>query len=232
MAIYQESVGKVMGLLRGNIASVDLAQAAIGRGMAVYIRCATALDAEARMLSVREALALINRTIDEVPAEQEGDFDADKRFAVAWFEQCGFGEGEFGVADVLARAKATAVEGLPEAGIVESGRGKARSLRPEELPADWDPATDRRSTAWETVHQLSRVLASGGEGAAAELVARLPGAEGEIARELAYRRYVLCERKKQGAEALAYNGLVQSWPEILRLAGEGAGPPVQQPLEV
>jgi putative DNA methylase len=214
-------------LQRGNIAPVDFAQAAIGPGMAVYTRYAKVLDAQGQPLSVREALALINQTLDEALAEQEGDFDADSRWALAWFEQHGFAEGEFGVADVLARAKNTSVAGMVEAGILESKRGKVRLLRPEELPADWDPATDSRLTAWETVHHLIRVLASGGEGAAAELVAKL-GTRAEIARELAYRLYTLCERKKRAAEALAYNGLVQSWPEIARLAREGGKPRAEQ----
>ncbi|MDA1195887.1 MAG: hypothetical protein O2894_11975, partial [Planctomycetota bacterium] len=214
-------------LQRGNIAPVDLAQAAIGPGMAVYTRCAKVLDAEGKPLSVREALALINQTLDEALAEQEGDFDADSRWALTWFEQSGFDEGEYGVAEQLSKSKNTSVAGMVEAGIVESKRGKVRLLRPEELPADWDPAADLRLTAWEIVHQLIRVLASGGEGAAAGLVAKL-GAKAEIARELAYRLYTLCERKKRAAEALAYNGLVQSWPEIVRLAREGGQPRAEQ----
>ena len=164
-------------LQRGNIAPVDLAQAAIGPGMAVYTRYAKVLDAEGKPLSVREALALINQTLDEALAEQEGDFDADSRWALAWFEQYGFAEGEYGVAETLSKAKNTSVAGMVEAGILESKRGKVRLLRPEELPADWDPATDPRLTAWEIVHQLIRVLGVGGEGAAAELVAKL-GAQG------------------------------------------------------
>lgn len=215
-------------LQRGNIAPVDLAQAAIGPGMAAYTRFSKVFDAEGKQLSVREALALINQTLDEALTEQEGDFDADSRFALAWFEQYGFGEGEFGVADVLARAKVTAVDGLVEAGIVKSGRGKVRLKKPDELSANWDPSTDNRLTAWEIVHHLIRVLASGGEGAAAELVTKL-GAKAEIARELAYRLYTLCERKKRAAEALAYNGLVQSWPEITRLARESSKPAQEQP---
>jgi putative DNA methylase len=207
-------------LQRGNIAPVDLAQAAIGPGMAVYTRYTRVLDAEGKPLTVREALALINQTLDEALAEQEGDFDADSRWALTWFEQQGFTEGEYGVAEQLSKSKNTSVAGMVEAGILESKRGKVRLLRPEELPADWDPATDPRLTAWEIVHQLIRVLASGGEGAAAGLVAKL-GAKAEIARELAYRLYTLCERKKRAPEALAYNGLVQSWPEIVRLAREG-----------
>jgi len=210
-------------LQRGNIAPVDLAQAAIGPGMAVYTRYAKVLDAEGKALSVREALALINQTLDEALAEQEGDFDADSRWALTWFEQSGFDEGEYGVAEQLSKSKNTSVAGMVEAGILESKRGKVRLLRPEELPVDWDPAIDPRLTAWEIVHQLIRALASGGEGAAAALAAKL-GAKAEIARELAYRLYTLCERKKRAAEALAYNGLVQSWPEITRLAREG-GPP-------
>ncbi len=212
-------------LQRSNIAPVDLAQAAIGPGMEIYTRYARVLDAEGRPLQVREALALINQTLDQVLAEQEGDFDADSRWALAWFEQCGFSEGAYGVAETLSKAKNTSVGGM--AGILESKRGKVRLLKPDELPADWDPAIDPRLTAWEMVHHLIRVLASGGEAAAAELVAAL-GAKAEIARELAYRLYTLCERKKRAPEALAYNGLVQSWPEIARLSREGGKPEVEQ----
>lgn len=204
-------------LQRGNIAPVDLAQAAIGPGMAVYTHYAKVLDAEGKPLSVREALALINQILDEALAEQEGDFDADSRWALAWFEQCGFSPGEYGIAETLSTAKNTSVSGLVEAGIINSKAGKVRLLKPSELPDDWDPTTDKRLTNWEMVHHLIRVLEAGGEGAAAELVAKL-GAKAETARELCYRLYTLCERKKRAAEALSYNGLVQSWPEITRLA--------------
>jgi putative DNA methylase len=206
-------------LQEGNIAPVDLAQAAIGPGMAVYTRYAKVLDAEGKPVPVRDALALINQVLDETLAEQEGDFDADSRFALAWFEQHGFAEGEFGVAEVLARAKNTSVEGLEKAGVLKKGRGKVQLLRPSDLPADWDPTTDTRLTAWESVHQLIRVLESSGEAAAGELVAKL-GSKAELARELCYRLYTLCERKKRAAEALSYNGLVQSFPELERLAKE------------
>ncbi|MDY0171255.1 MAG: hypothetical protein RBS80_32240, partial [Thermoguttaceae bacterium] len=170
-ALKVELPRALIHLQRGNIAPVDLAQAAIGPGMAVYTRYAKVLDAEGKTLSVREALALINQTLDEALAEREGDFDADSRWALTWFEQQGFAEGEFGVADVLARAKVTSVDGLVQAGIVQAGRGKVRLLKPDELPADWDPRTDRRLTVWEMVHHLIRVLESGGESAAGALVA-------------------------------------------------------------
>ena len=204
-------------LQRGNIAPVDLAQAAIGPGMAVYTRYAKVLDATGHALPVREALALINQTLDEALAEQEGDFDADSRWALAWFEQAGFEAGDYGVAEMLSKAKNTSVAGMVEAGILASRAGKVRLLRPEELPSDWDPTTDPRLTAWEMVHHLVRVLEAGGENAAAELSAQL-GAKAEVARELCYRLYTLCERKKRAAEALSYNALVQSWPEITRLS--------------
>ena len=213
-------------LQRGNIAPVDLAQAAIGPGMAVFTRYAKLVDTEGKQLSVREALSIINQVLDEVLAEQEGDFDADSRFAIAWFEQFGFNDGEFGVADVLARAKNTAVSGLVDAGIAVSKASKVRLLRPDELPKNWDPITDPRLTVWESVHHLIRVLEAGGETAAAELATKL-GTKAEIARELAYRLYTVAERKKRAAEALSYNGLVRSWPEIVRVARDevsNAGP--------
>jgi putative DNA methylase len=201
---------------------VDLAQAAIGPGMAVYTRYDRVLDAEGKPLRVREALALINQTLDEALAEQEGDFDADSRWALAWFEQYGFAEGEFGVAETLSKAKNTSVQGLKDAGILDkkSPGGKVRLLRPAELTVDWDPTMDVRLTAWEMVHHLIRVLEDGGESGASVLAAKL-GSKAEIARELCYRLYTLCERKKRAAEALSYNGLVQSWPEIMRLTREG-----------
>ena len=214
-------------LQRGNIAPVDLAQAAIGPGMAVYTRYAKVLDAAGNALSVREALVLINQTLDETLAQQEGDVDADSRLALAWSEQFGFDEGEYGIAEMLSKAKNTSVAGMVEAGILESKRGKVRLLKPEELPDDWDPTTDRRLTAWEIVHYLIRALEAGGESAAAALLAKL-GAKAEVARELCYRLYTLCERKKRATEALSYNALVQSWPEITRLAREEQKAEVEQ----
>lgn len=206
-------------LQAGNIAPVDLAQAAIGPGMAVYTRYAQVLDAEGQPLTVRAALALINQTLDEALAEQEGDFDADTRWALAWFDQSGFAEGEYGIAETLSKAKNTSVSGLVEAGILTSARGRVRLLKPDELAGHWDPEKDPRLTVWESVHHLVRALESSGEGAAAVLVAKL-GSKAEIARELAYRLYTLCERRKRAAEALSYNALVQSWPEIQRLVRE------------
>ena len=206
-------------LQAGNIAPVDLAQAAIGPGMAVYTRYAKVLDAEGKPLSVRAALALVNQTLDEALAEQEGDFDADTRWALTWFEQTSFVEGDYGVAEQLSKSKNTAMNALVEAGILVSKAGKVRLLKPAELPTDWDPATDTRLTVWEMVHHLIRVLEADGESAAAVIVAKL-GNQAEIARELCYRLYTLCERKKRANEAMSYNGLVQSWPEITRLASE------------
>ena len=228
-ALKSELPVALVHLQRGNIAPVDLAQAAIGPGMAVYTRYAKVLDAAGKSLPVREALVLINQTLDETLAQQEGDFDADSRWAVAWFEQFGFDEGEYGIAEMLSKAKNTSVDGMVEAGILTSRAGKVRLLKPKELPADWDPAADPRLTAWEIVHHLVRALEAGGERAAGALLAKL-GAKAEVARELCYRLYSLCERKKRAAEALSYNALVQSWPEITRLAREEQKAEVEQTL--
>ncbi len=216
-ALKTELPDALAHLQSGNIAPVDLAQAAIGPGMAVYTRYAKVLDAEGNPVSVRDALALINQTLDEALAEQEGDFDADSRWALAWFEQQGFDEGEYGVAETLSKAKNTSVEGLEDAGILTSKGGKVRLLKPQELLKDWDPKTDPRLPTWEVAHHLVRVLETGGERAAAELVSQV-GSKAEVARELCYRLYTLCERKQRTSEALWYNTLVQSWPEITRLA--------------
>jgi len=248
-ALKAELPAALADLQRGNIAPVDLAQAAIGPGMAVYTRYAKVLDAQGKALTVREALALINETLDEALTSQEGDFDADSRWALTWFDQYGFDEGDYGTAEQLSKSKNTSIAAMVEAGIIESKRGKVRLYRPEDLTVG-DEKRGKRSEkregspppsllsphssllpppssplppTWLIVHHLIRILATGGEPAAAALVAQL-GAKAEVARELAYRLYTACERKKRNSEALAYNGLVQSWPEIVRLAREGATP--------
>jgi len=218
-ALKAELPTALAALQRANIAPVDLAQAAIGPGMAIYTRYARVVDAQGNPVRVSEALALINQVLDEVLAEQEGDFDADTRWALAWFEQHGFAEGDFGVAETLSKAKNTSIEGLAGAGILEAKRGRVRLLKPAELTADWDPARDTRFTHWEAVHHLIRVLETGGEMQAAEMAAKL-GSRADVARELAYRLYTICERKKRPDDAFAYNALVQSWGEIARLAWE------------
>ena len=222
-ALRRELPPALRHLQRGNIAPVDLAQASIGPGMAVFSRYSRILETDGKPMTVRTALQLINQMLDETLAEQEGDFDPETAWAVAWFEQFAFNDGPFGDAETLSKAKNTALNALATAGIVKTGAGKARLLRVDELPPDWDPTTDQRLTVWEMVHHLIRVMNSGGETAAAELVAKLGGAA-DAARELAYRLYSVCERRKRAAAALAYNALVQSWPEISRLAREGGKP--------
>ena len=216
-ALKEELPPALVDLQRGSVAPVDLAQAAIGPGMAIFTRYANVLHGDGSRVTVGEALALINQTLDEILAAQEGDFDTDSRWALAWFDQHGFDAGEYGSAETLATAKNTSVRGMVQAGIIHSQAGSVRLLRPQELPADWDPAADDRLTTWEAVHHLIRVVWQGGEMAAARLLRRLGGVA-DLARELCYRLYTVSERRKRAAEALDYNGLVKSWPEISRLA--------------
>ena len=227
-ALKVELPKAIRHLQAGNIAPVDLAQASIGPGMAIYTRYSKVLDAKGCAVSVRDALILINRTLDEVLAEQENDFDADTRWALAWFKQHGFMEGGYGVAETLSKAKNTSVGGLIEAGILFSQAGKVRLLKPDELSDDWDPATDERLTVWEMVHHLVRMLEGKGEKAASRMLAQL-GSKAEIARELCYQLYTTCEGNKYAVEALSYNSLVRSWPEITRLAREDETPEPVQP---
>lgn len=221
-------------LQQGNIAPVDFAQAAIGPGMAVYSRYSRVLQSSGKALSVRVALGLINQTLTEVLSEQEDEFDADTRWALAWFDQHGFAVGEFGDAELLSKAKVTSVGGLEQAGVITSKGGKVRLLRPDELSKDWDPSTDKRLTMWEMTHHLLRVYFHEKEGdeAAAALLGRL-GSQSDILRDLAYRLFNVCEKKKWSQEAQAYNALVLGWPEIARLAREGGTTePAQAVLDI
>ena len=217
-ALRTELPRALADLQRSNIAPVDLAQASIGPGMAIFTHYSEVLNADGNPMSVGDALALINATLDEVLAEQEGDFDSDTRWALSWFEQHGFTEGEYGVAEQLSKAKNTSVAGLVQGGLIKSQRGRVRLFQPSELDSDWNPTTDYRLTVWDMTHHLIRLLGDG-EDKAAELAADL-GSRAETARDLAYRLYTISERKRRAADALQYNSLVQSWHEIVRLAGE------------
>jgi putative DNA methylase len=205
-------------LQKGNIAPVDLAQAAIGPGMAVFSRYARVLETDGSPMNVRTALSLINQSLDEVLAEQEGEFDADTRWALAWFDQYGFTEGPYGDAETLCTAKNTSVSGMVEAGILIAKAGKVRLLKKEELSATWDPSKGKRLPIWEITHHLIRRLEQG-ESGAADLIRQL-GVKAQVARDLSYRLYTICERRKWATDAIAYNTLVLSWTDVQRLAAD------------
>ena len=195
------------GGVNSPVAPVDLSQAIIGPGMAVFSKYKAVLEADGSPMSVRTALRIINRFFGDE------DFDNDTMFCLGWFDGNGWAAGKFGDADVLARAKGTSAAGLVEAGVAASGGGQVRLLRWQEMPDGWDPARDARNPVWEALHQLIRSLNLHGEQHAGRLLAKCGSRSGAI-RALAYRLYTLCERKGWADDARAYNELVVAWTNI------------------
>jgi putative DNA methylase len=216
-ALRAELPAALHTLQESAIAPVDMAQASIGPGMAVFSRNREVLEANDSRMSVREALRIINAELDEYLARQEGDYDSRTRFALTWFQQHGFNSGPFGDANTIANARNVSVEGVAKAGVLESKGGKVRLLRREELPEDWDPWADRGLTVWEGTQHVIRRLEGEGEESAARLVKRL-GPDADMTEKLAYRLYQICERKGWAEEARAYNGLVVAWPSLVNIA--------------
>ena len=217
-ALRAELPGAVGLLQQGNIAPLDLAQAAIGPGMGVYTRYERVLTADGSPLGVRDALALINEVLDEALTGGGTDLDADTRWALTWFDEYGFADGPFGRAEQLSKARNTSVAGLETAGIVTTAGDRVRLCGRDELEPGWDPATDKRPTVWEAAQHLLRRLLDDGEPAAAALLSRLDAGTADAARDLAYRLFQICTRRNRATEAAAYNGLVTSWTELTRLA--------------
>ena len=213
-ALRRELPDALHHLQQGHIAPVDLAQAAIGPGMAVFSSYSSVLEADGNPMRVRTALQIINAELDAYFTEQEGDLDTDTRFCVSWFEQYGMKEALFGDADVLARARDTSVEGIVESGILHARAGQVRLLSRDEYPEAWDPTADRRINTWECTQYLIKALDQGGETAAARLANQLSSEQVENARALAYRLFAICERKGWAQEAIAYNTLITSWTHI------------------
>lgn len=212
-------------LQKSNVAPVDLAQAAIGPGMAVFTRYDQVLEADGTQMSVRSALVEINRLLDETLTRQEGNLDEVTRFCIAWYEQYGNRERAYGEAEVLFKAKNTSFDSLQRSGVIVGGKGKVRLKRRDELESDWNPSVEEHVTDWECAQHLTRSLTDeqgGGLKEAARLVLSMGTAQAEKARALAYRLYSLADRRQRASEALAYNILVTSWPqvqvEVVRLA--------------
>lgn len=235
-ALKSELPQALRELQQGSIAPVDLAQAAIGPGMAVFTRYSSVLEANGSSMTVRTALALINAALDEVLFEQEGDFDSDTRFCVKWFTSFGWDEQVSGRADDLSRSTNTSVEGLVRAGIFWARAGRARLLSPDQLSDGWDPATDERVSVWEVVVRLAQVLADGGGPEAARLMA-LAGQRVDLdaAKELAYLLYSLADKRGMSEVAGLFNGLGTSWSDLSSAAQTGGArtpPPAQGSLEL
>ena len=213
-------------LQQGAIAPVDLPQAAVGPGIRVFSRYRKVLEDDGSGMSVRSALARINEVLDQVLNEQEGDFDADTRFALAWYRQYGYATGQFGEADNMARARNTAVDRLARGGILTSAAGKVALIAAADLPARYDVLSDERTSAWEVLHHLIAILDRDGLPAAAafllDVQARPDAAvDVELVRELAFLLFSIAEKNGWTQPALAFNTVVTAWPDVLQ-AGRSA----------
>ena len=218
-ALRKELPEALRRLQHGSVAPVDLAQASIGPGMSIYSRYSQVVESDGTPLRVRVALQMINQELDAALASQEGEYDSETRWAIAWFEQYGMQEGEYGVAETLSKAKNMSVARLEHIGLVESRAGKVRLRRREELPGEWAAPN---STVWEVAQRMIYALLEGkgdmgGENGTANIL-RQAMSLSESVRDLLYRLYTVCERKGWTQEALAYNALVTSWTRITDLA--------------
>ena len=220
----------LLDLQHSNIGAVDFFQAALGPGMAVFSRYGKVVEADGSAMSVGDALRCINEEVGSYLSKQTGEMDSWTRFAVAWFSEHAFATGDYGVAETLALSNAVSVDGVAEAGIIESGGGNVRILSINEIPEDWDPATDSRLTVWEIVHHLARTLDQKGTDGAGALLKQVGGLA-EDAKALCYRLFTICEQNKWANEALVYNTLITEWPEISQRAQAAEEPSVHTEQE-
>ena len=209
-ALASELKTALRPLREANIAPVDLAQAAIGPGMAVFSRYAKVTLPSGESLGIREALQDINEALDDAA---KMDFDTDTQWAIAWFSSHGFEEGYFGQAELLANAKNTSVVGLVRGNVLESHGGRVRLLRPMEMKID-KGERKRRYSVWEYAHHLLHIYQERGEMETAKMLAEMKNKSNAI-RDLAYCLFLICEQKKWNEEGVMYNNIVQSWPEIV-----------------
>nr|WP_248814551.1 hypothetical protein [Frankia sp. AgPm24] len=221
-ALEAELPDALRRLQQGQIAPVDLPQAAIGPGMAVFSRYGAVLEPDGNKMTVRSALARINEILDAVLAEQEGDFDPTSRFAIAWYRQYGYGVGRFGDADSLARARNTSVEAMDREGILRSRAGRVQLIKPADLFWGYDILNDGHTSNWEALHHLIKILERDGiDPAGSFLQAALGRPDGaidaDLVKELAHLLFRIAEANGWTKDALSFNSLVTTWPEILEV---------------
>lgn len=222
-ALEAELPAALRKLQQGQVAPVDLPQAAIGPGMAVFSRYGGVLEPDGKKMTVRSALARINEILDQVLNEQEGDFDTTTRFALAWYRQHGYAVGKFGDADNLARARNTSVDVLDRDGILTSRAGNVQLVRPADLSWDYDVLRDNHTSIWESLHHLLKTLERDGIAPAGDFLrdalSRPDGAvDADLVKELAHLLFRIAEGNNATKDALSFNALVTSWPEIMDVA--------------
>ena len=219
-ALRRELPPALKEMHRASIAPVDIPQASIGPGIAIFSRYASVIERDDSPMSVKTALQIINEELDQYLSSQEGDFDPETRFAVTWFTQHGYEKGVFGDADNLARARGISVDDVRHANIVESSAGRVRIYKREELEEDWDPETDRHLTIWECYQYLVRQHQLDGlSNATAVLLKKFGSDKAEAVKDLAYVLYEISDKRRQDRqEATAYNALVTDWTELTRQA--------------
>lgn len=222
-ALKKELPEALRTMLQGSIAPVDLAQAAIGPGIAIYSRYSRVRDADGTDMGVREALMLINQVLDEVLGEQESDFDPETRFASRWFRSYGWNKDSSGLADQLARSSDTSLGALERGGILQTGGGKARLLPPEEMSGEWNALTDDALSIWESTVRLAGVLQrDGADGAARMLVGVQQRVQLDAVKDLGFLLFHEAEKRSDSKTAGYFNALVTSWPDIVAMANEMA----------
>ncbi|UPG68193.1 DUF1156 domain-containing protein [Gordonia hongkongensis] len=222
-ALEAELPDALRKLQQGQIAPVDLPQAAIGPGMAVFSRYRAVLEPDGKKMTVRSALARINEILDQVLNEQEGDFDAPSRFAIAWYRQHGYDVGSFGDANNLANARNITVDAMDRNGVLSSRGGKVQLIKSADLSWDYDPIEDLHTSNWEALHHLIKVLERDGIAPAGDFfksaLRRPDGAiDADLVKELAHLLFRVAENNGWTKDALSFNALVTSWPEILEVA--------------
>jgi len=220
-ALKRELPPAIAELQAANIAPADMPQSAIGPGMGVFSRCKAVLEADDSPMTVKTALQLINAELDEYLGGIQGEFDADTRFAITWFEQHGMAAGDYGSADNLARARGISVDNVRHAGIVASAAGKVRLLKRDELDPEWDPQEDSHLTVWECLQHLIRLHEKDGLSWETVRMMRLIGPQAEAAKDLAYCLYdISANKRKDAKEATAYNAIIADWTEMSRQAAK------------
>lgn len=218
-ALKRELPPAIAELQAANIAPADMPQSAIGPGMGVFSRYKAVLESDDSPMSVKTALQLINQELDEYLGGIQGEFDADTRFAITWFEQNGNSKGDYGVADNLARARGISVESIKHAGIVESAAGKVRILTRDELDEDWDPERDDHLTVWECLQHLVKAHEKNGISHDTAVLLKKIGSQAEAVKDLAYCLYdISASKRKDAKEATAYNALIADWAELTNAA--------------
>ncbi|MDR1013036.1 MAG: DUF1156 domain-containing protein [Lactobacillales bacterium] len=199
------------------LSPVDLAQAAIGPGMAIFTKYSKIIESDNSELTVRKALSEINNALDRFLSESTVGLDLESSFCIELYSQYSYNSVLAGEADILLKAKNVTLQSLLNLKVIKSKDGKISLNERDELDVT---SPQHMHCIWLNTQLLVKLFIKGGIDDSANFLNVIPPNLREKSLSVAYKLFSISENHKWIHEAKAYNSFVTDWDQIKNRAIE------------